>query len=101
MREAKAAAFESLRERYRSLREDWGGYPGYDAWFEQPLNNARLIPVATYRRYVPAFRALLQEVDGDLPAFYEASRALGDLEPEARRERLEALLATGDAVDTD
>ncbi len=101
MREAKAAAFETLRSRYRALRGDWGGYAGYDAWFEQPMNNARLVPVATYRRYVPAFRALLREVEGDWPAFYEAARALGELEPAAREERLEALLKTGEAVSLD
>jgi predicted aminopeptidase len=101
MREAKAAAFETLRSRYRALREDWGGYAGYDAWFERPLNNARLVPVATYRRYVPAFRALLRDVGGDWPAFYEAARALGELDPQARADRLEALLETGEALALD
>jgi predicted aminopeptidase len=94
MRAAKAAAFEDLRTRYRALRESWDGYPGYDAWFEQPLNNARLVPVATYRHYVPAFRAMLREVEGDLPAFYAAARELGELEPEERRARLDDLLQT-------
>jgi len=28
----------------------------YDAWFAQPLNNAVLASVATYRRWVPALR---------------------------------------------
>jgi predicted aminopeptidase len=94
MRAAKAAEFAALRERYRALRDAWGGYAGYDAWFDLPLNNAQLVPVATYRRYVPAFRALLRESEGDLGAFYDACRQLGALSPDARRERLEALLRT-------
>ena len=40
------------------------------------LNNARLAAVATYHRCVPALSALLQELDGDLPAFYAAIQAL-------------------------
>ena len=94
MRAAKAAAFEDLRTRYRALRESWDGYPGYDAWFAQPLNNAHLVPVATYRRYVPSFRAMLRDVDGDLPAFYAAARELAELAPEERRARLDDLLQT-------
>jgi predicted aminopeptidase len=93
MRAAKAEAFETLRREYRALREDWGGYAGYDAWFERPLNNAQLVPVATYRRYVPAFRALLRESGGDLPAFYAACRDLAELPADERRARLDSLLA--------
>jgi predicted aminopeptidase len=50
--------------------------------------------VATYRHYVPAFRAMLREVDGDLPAFYAACRELAELEPDERRARLDDLLKT-------
>jgi predicted aminopeptidase len=96
LRAAKAAEFAALKDRYRALRDAWDGYSGYDAWFERPLNNAQLVPVATYRRYVPAFRALLRDHGGDLDAFYEACRRLAELEPEDRRARLEALLAIGD-----
>lgn len=95
LRREKAAAFEDLRSRYRAQREAWGGYSGYDAWFEKPLNNAQLVPVSTYRRYVPAFRALLREVEGDLVAFYDACRVLGEAPQEERRARLDALLKTG------
>ena len=99
MRAAKAAEFEALRTRYRALRDSWDGYPGYDAWFAQPLNNARLVPVATYRRYVPAFRAMLRDVDGNLPAFYAAARQLAELEPDERRARLDDYLRTAPGED--
>lgn len=97
MRAAKAAEFDALRERYAALRASWGGYAGYDAWFESPLNNARLVPVATYHRYVPAFRALIRDANGDLPAFYEACRRLAELAPDERRRELESLLSTAPA----
>lgn len=92
-RQGKREAFESLHERYDALRASWQGYPGYDAWFEDQMNNARLVPVSTYQRLVPAFRALLRRSDDDLEAFYTECEALSELSDEARGQRLEALLA--------
>ena len=75
MRDAKAAAYERLRARYRSVRDDeWGGYGGYDRWFERALNNADLAAVGTYNDRAPALRALLASLDGDLDAFYRAAK---------------------------
>lgn len=96
MRREKRRVFETLRERYQTLRTSWGGYAGYDAWFESELNNARLIPVTTYQRLVPAFRALLRRSDGDLEAFYRECQLLADLPGEERGARLESLLAISD-----
>jgi len=89
----KARAFEALEAAYRALRARWDGWAGYDRWFEAPLNNARLIPSATYRRLVPAFEALLAEVGGDLQAFYARCEELAALDAAAREERLGRLLA--------
>ena len=89
----KAAEFERLREVHRELRdESWGGYTGYDRYFASPLNNANLVSVATYHRLVPAFAALLDEVGGDLPAFYTEVEALADEDDAVVAARLEALL---------
>jgi len=82
---AKARRFAVLRERYQRLRTEWGGYAGYDRWFAQDLNNAHIAALDTYREYVPAFRALLAQQQGDLQAFYAAARVLGSL-PEAQRQ---------------
>ncbi|MEI2420054.1 aminopeptidase, partial [Arthrospira platensis SPKY2] len=79
MRAAKAEAFAQLEREYQALRESWDGWPGYDRWFEAPLNNARLIPSATYRQFVPAFRELLRRAGGDLEAFYAAAERLAGL----------------------
>ena len=50
---AKNREFGRLKFEYAQLRERWGGYPGYDAWFARALNNAHLAAVATYEDCVP------------------------------------------------
>ncbi len=92
MAAGKRAEFERLRDEYESVKASWGGYSGYDAWFAQDLNNAHLAAVATYRRFVPAFRTILAEVGNDIERFYERSATIGALGPDERHERLEALL---------
>jgi predicted aminopeptidase len=66
MRERKAAEFARLAG---ALAQ--GGDP-----VAGEFNNARLVAVATYERCVPALRAELDRLGNDLPAFYEAMRAL-------------------------
>ena len=91
MRAAKARDFEALRAEYGALRENWGGYRGYDTWFTQDLNNAHLASIGLYHQYVPAFQALLASVHGDLPAFYRQARALSRLPTAERAARLAAV----------
>ena len=90
-RTAKARAFAELRERYQGLRNEWGGYAGYDRWFAQDLNNAHIAALNTYQEYVPAFRALLAQQQGALPAFYAAARVVGNLPAAQRQARLREL----------
>lgn len=85
MRVRKRETFAELESEYRSLREKWGGYGGYDAWFARVPNNAQLASVAVYSQLVPAFESLLAREDGSLPRFYEAVRALAAL-PKAERD---------------
>jgi len=91
-RTRKAAAFETMRERYAELKVTWGDYAGYDGWFARDLNNARLVAVSTYRRFVPAFAALYAEAGEDIERFHALVAEVVELPREARRERLEALL---------
>lgn len=93
MRAEKKQAFETLRQRYRALKASWNGYTGFDAWFDSDLNNARLVPVSTYARLVPAFRELFRRAGGDLDVFYQECAALGALPAEERTLEIEALLA--------
>jgi len=92
MRVAKSEVFSTMRENYEKLKIDWNGYVGYDNWFKRDLNNARLVAVATYRRYVPAFYALYKEADSDLERFYQIAKQLANMENKARQARLEALI---------
>lgn len=90
-RAEKQRLFAALRLRYQEQRQAWGGYAGYDRWFEQDLNNARLLSVGTYHDLAPAFRALLRREGGDVPAFLRAVEALAALDPGARAARLREL----------
>ena len=89
----KARAFDALEAAYAALKAQWDGWSGYDRWFEAPLNNARLIPSATYRRLLPAFDVLLAESGGDLEAFYARCEQLAALDAAEREARLDSLLA--------
>lgn len=85
MRVAKAQVFEDMRARYAELKIGWEGYSGYDGWFARDLNNARLLAVATYHEWVPAFRQLMRAAEGDLSRFYADAELAAQLPPPARR----------------
>lgn len=91
MAAAKAATIEKLRIRYRHMRDRrWAGYRGYDAWFDAPINNAKLAATAVYGEQVPAFLRLFDLCSGDYPRFYASVRRIGDLPRSSRAEALEA-----------
>ena len=89
----KERLFGRLRLGYAQLKASWGGYSGYDGWFANDLNNARLALLATYNAYVPAFERLLADQDGDMSKFHEAVEALSKLPKEERNAELERLAA--------
>ena len=89
----KARLFDELRAGYQRLRDSWGGYSGYDAWFASDLNNAKLALLATYNVYVPAFQRLLAEQHGDMAKFNAAAEALSKLPKDERDAALSALAA--------
>jgi predicted aminopeptidase len=91
-REAKRQRFAEMAAEYEALKaESWGGFPGYDRWFEGGVNNAKLASVAAYEELVPAFRALLAQENGDLPRFYAAVKQLARLDKPERQAALERL----------
>lgn len=92
-RSGKQAIFAALAARYHRVRDErWGGFAGYDAFFDAPWNNARVAAMAAYQDDVPAFDALLAREHGDLPRFFGAVRALAKLAPQAREQALRELL---------
>jgi predicted aminopeptidase len=89
-RAIKARLFQELKDEYQVLKGNWGGYAGYDRFFEQPLSNAHLASIATYEDFVPAFRAMLKR-DGSFPAFYKSVKRLAELDRADRHRILKAL----------
>lgn len=89
-RVVKARLFQELKDEYQVLKGSWGGYSGYDRFFEQPLSNAHLASIATYEDFVPAFRALLQK-EGSFPRFYKEVKRLAELDRADRHRILKAM----------
>ena len=92
-REGKRRLFEEMNADYAALKASWGGFVGFDRLLARGLNNAFLVSIASYTELLPAFRALLAQNKGDLPAFYQAVRDLAKLEKSERDAQLAALAA--------
>ena len=86
----KAEAMSTFHARYATLREQWNGYKGYDAWVAQ-ANNASFGAQAAYDDLVPAFEALFQREGQDFLKFFEAVKQLAKATPEDRLAQLQAL----------
>jgi predicted aminopeptidase len=90
-RRHKALVFERMRAAYEAAKAGESGLAGYDRWFAghdgSGPNNASIAAVALYDDKVPAFRALLAQERGDLPAFYGRVRELAG-KPKAERDAL-------------
>jgi len=89
-RVVKARLFQGLKDEYQVLKGSWGGYAGYDRFFEQPLSNAHLASIATYEDFVPAFRTMLKR-DRSFPNFYKSVKRLAELDRKERHRILKAL----------
>lgn len=88
-RAAKAATIERLRARYRQMRDGrWGGYRGYDAWVDAPINNAKLAATSVYNDQATAFMRLFDLCGGDYPRFYASVRRIGALDKAIRTDAL-------------
>jgi predicted aminopeptidase len=88
---AKVAVLGDLRQRYLALKQSWGGYAGFDGWFEPLPNNAHLASLSTYHAKVPALRELFRQQGSDFVAFYAAARALAAKPRPERDTAIEAL----------
>jgi predicted aminopeptidase len=91
-RHDKAVEFDNLKADYRLLKKQWGGYSGYDGWFNRKMNNAQLLTVATYNDLVPAFLKLLNTCNGNLKVFYKKCQELSKKPKKLRRAYLDELL---------
>ena len=89
-REKKAELFNQMIRDHDDLKQQWGGTSRYSHWFQQPLNNAKLVSVFTYQDWVPAFNAILNRKNGDLIQFYKECRRLAEKSRDARYAALAA-----------
>jgi predicted aminopeptidase len=90
-RAAKTAAIERLQTRYRRMRDSrWRRYRAYDAWFDAPINNAKLAAISVYSDQVTAFLRLFNLCSGDYPRFYASVQQLGKLDKANRADALKA-----------
>ncbi len=96
-REGKTARLARLQTEFLALKAEWGGFPGFDRWFAQPVNNAQLASVAVYTAQVPAFRALLAQQHDNLPAFYRQVHRLAAADADTRDAALRAALCQDSA----
>ncbi len=92
-RSEKQAILDQLQHDYARLRDEaWNGFSGYDRWMSLPINNARLNTIDTYYELVPAFKAVLEDADGDLDAFYREVKRLKRMKKDARLQALRSRL---------
>jgi predicted aminopeptidase len=94
----KGEIIEQMRIKYAALKKTWNGDFGYDHWFAEPINNAKLNTVAAYYDLVPAFQALLRAQGGDMEKFYRAVAVLGKLPIEKRHDALREYLKRNHSV---
>lgn len=89
---------QKKRKRYAELSRDADAIArkygqARNAWFQGPLNNASLLPLALYRGEVDSFRALMTWCDRNLDCFYTESARLARLDIEDREQVLNRLAA--------
>ena len=89
----KQAALQSFRDQYARLKQDWGGYAGYDPWVAN-ANNASFGAQAAYDELVPVFEALFARSGGNWRAFYDAVRRLADMPALERAQALKRITST-------
>lgn len=66
----KLEQYALLRQQYYALKQTWGGDDRYDAWFNKPLNNARLALVGVYYDQVDDVVDALNARGRDFERFY-------------------------------
>ena len=78
---------QAFRDGYAELRQQWGGFAGYDRWVAD-ANNASLGAQGAYDELVPEFEALFVREGRNWPAFYHAVRRIADLPLDERKKAL-------------
>jgi len=87
----KATLLRQMRDEYATLKAGaWGGFAGYDGWFER-ANNANFGVLAAYNELVPHFERLFEREGRDFARFYAEVRRLAGLPKTERHATLRAI----------
>jgi predicted aminopeptidase len=89
LREQKANILTRLSEDAQALVDADGR--GRSNWLALPLNNARLVSLNLYERWVDAFNSIFERCERDFDCFYEQSEILSEMDPPERQAVLAAL----------
>lgn len=87
----KRQIIQTLKAEYQRFLDIDNRWAAYQHWFNKPINNAQLAAVSVYNRYVPAFRALLRQVDGDIGQFWLEVDRLAAMSAKERADVLAAI----------
>ncbi len=90
-RDRKISIIANLRDAYQQLKRQWQGYSGYDRWFKEPINNAKINTVSTYHALVPVFQHMIRLNRGSLEQFYHACQDLAKLPKVERLRKLKKI----------
>ena len=97
MAEEKNTIISEIKAHYQAeFKTHWQGTSAYHQWVNDAgehanLNNAKLISIANYHQWVPAFQRLYEKENGDLVRFFDRVKALSKLDTVSRQQALEAL----------
>jgi predicted aminopeptidase len=93
MKQEKSQVFSGMKKEFRRLSEEHPDFENYAAFFDQDLNNAHLVSVATYYDLLPDLRCLLREnASNQLDVFLDLATELAAYkDKETRREQLHAI----------
>ena len=89
---AKARIFAELRAELMQLTTSTTGKSALDQWLAQDINNAHLASFSSYTQWVPAFRALIRQQQGDMARFYAVVKEMSSLPAVERKAMLERSL---------
>ena len=89
LREQKAAILERLSQDAQALVDADGR--GRANWLALPLNNARLLSLNLYERWVDAFNAIFERCERSFDCFYEQAGILSEMTVPERQAVLAAL----------
>ena len=82
-REQKKELLQQMTSEFNNISQAWTTN-GYQKWFSEGINNAKLAAIVTYRKYVPSFIEIYEKLDKDLTRFYSLSKFLSRCDPSKR-----------------